>query len=380
MVTVQAGSHVYQLLQLLAISVEIPASLLHLLGSERSIKDLVHKMESAQDIRFPPNESVLRTKLLSVSGQREKRNIRLTKSALPLLDGLHPGALEYYLRVSKNHQLSGGHYHIDRSHRVGEVIAMTMMAELEFRPYILPRLQNKVKNPIPFPKPSFYIARDFKENSYDEMDKTTFTRIVGAVFYPGGCYAVYNTRNAVMKWSGAGEFKVAALLTDLARRNAGLGEVNSTLLFSNDPAVALQTVLESDRNRTSSTGIHSIYRRVHFVPLSADGIKLLQILTLPDWNERMLDAFFETEQRPKGYSSFEYDARINGVYVFSHLDADLARLIRFREGLRLEAETKNQFEVLCYTWQRDFLKSYLGDRVKLKIYRTEVIQNAVQQA
>jgi len=378
MVTVQAGSHVYQLLQLLAVSVEIPASLLHLLGSERSIKDLVHKMESAQDIRFPPNESVLHTKLLSVSGQREKRNIRLTKNALPLLDGLHSGALEYYLRVSKNHQLSGGYYHIDRSHRVGEAIAMTMMAGLEFRPYILPQLQNKVKNPIPFPKPSFYIARDFKENGYDEMDKTTFTRIVGAIFYPGGCYAVYNTRNAVMKWSGAGEFKVSALLTDLARRNAGLGEVDSALLFGNSPAVALQTVLESTRSRKSSSGMDSIYRQVHFVPLNADGIKLLQVLTLPDWNERILDAFFETDQRPKGFSSFEYDARINGVYVFSHLDADLARLIRFREGLRLEVETKNQFEVLCYTWQREFLKSYLGDRVKLKIYRTEVIQNAVQ--
>jgi len=378
MVNVKAGSHVHQLLQLLAVAGEFPASSLHLLGSERVIKILIHKLEQMQDVRFSAEGQVYHTKVLQASGQRKMRTIRLFGGALPLLDELHTRAQSYYLNAFHQHKFSGGFYHIERNHRVGEAIAMAMMAELEFRPYILPQLQNRVKNPIPFSKSSFYIARDFKENSYDEMDKTTFTRIIGVIFYPGGCHAVYNTRNAMMKWSGAGEFKVAALLADLVRRNAGLCEVDSALLFGNDPAVALQTVLESDRNRTSSTGIHSIYRRVHFVPLSTDGIKLLQILTLPNWHERMLDAFFEPEQRPKGFSSFEYDARINGVYVFSHLDADLARLIRFREGLHLEAETKNQFEVLCYTWQREFLKSYLGDRVKLKFYRTEVIQNAVQ--
>ena len=375
MVTVKAGSHVYQLLQLLAVSAEFPASSLHLLGSERSLKDLVHRLESVQDIRFPPDASVLHTKVLTVSGQREKRNIRLGKNALPLLEGLHPGAMEYYLRVSKNHQLSGGHYHVDRSHRIGEAIAMAMMAGLEYRPYVLPRLQNKVRLPIIPDTPSFYIARDFKENSYDEMDKTTFTRIVGAIFYPGGCYAVYNTRGALMKWSGRGEFKMQSLLTDLARRNAGLRDVDSALLLCNNPHIALQTVLESDNSK--SMRMDSIYKHVYCIPLSADGIKLLQILTLPDWNEKILDAFFEPDQR-RSMGSMEYDGRIDGAFVFSHLDADLARMIRFREGLSLETETKNRFEVLCYTWQRKFLKAYLGDRVELKSYRTEVIQNAIE--
>ena len=44
-----------------------------------------------------------------------------------------------------------------------------------------------------------------------------FTRIVGTVFYPGGAYAVYNTRDAVMKWKDRGEFRVAQHLTELAQ-------------------------------------------------------------------------------------------------------------------------------------------------------------------
>jgi hypothetical protein len=69
----------------------------------------------------------------------------------------------------------------------------------------------------------------------------------------------------------------------------------------------------------------------------------------------------------------EYDAIVNGVYVFSHLDSDLARLIRFREGLRLEekglpwrTETERQFEVIGYPWQGEFLRAYLEGAAKLR--------------
>ena len=182
MVTVKEGSHAYRLLQLLAVAGEFPASSLHLLGKERVVKELVHRLESVQDIRFPPNESVLHTKMFTVSGYREMRTVRLSRGALPLLDGLHPEARAYYLRATRNHQLAGGVHHVGRNHRVGEAIALAMMAGLEFRPYALPKLHQGVIARQAFPKPSFYIARDIKGSEFDDMDKTMFTRIVGAVF------------------------------------------------------------------------------------------------------------------------------------------------------------------------------------------------------
>ena len=370
----KAGSHTHQLLQLLAVSTEFPAASLHLLGSMRSIKDLVHRLESVQDIRFPSSDAVYQTKLLSVNGYRDKRNIRLSKNALPLLDELYPGALEYYLRVSQNHQFSSGHYHVGRNHRVGEAIAMAMMAGLEFRPYALPQLRKGVIRRVIPANPSFYIARDIKGNECDNTDKTVFTRIVGMVFYPGGCHTVYNTRDAVMKWSGKGEYKAAYHFSELARCNAGLRDVHSALLLGNDPNIALQTIMESDKAQKKPMRFDSIYHRIHFLPLNSNGTRLLQILTLQDWNERILDTLFETEQRQTGV--MEYDACINGAFVFSYLDGDLARLIRFRNGLR--TETKRQLEVLCYPWQCEFLRSYLGDRVILKTMSMEVLYNAIQ--
>jgi len=258
---------------------------------------------------------------------------------------------------------------------------MAMMAGFECRPYELPKLQRGVIARKTFPRPSFYIARDIKGSEFDDIDKTMFTRVVGAVFYPGGCYAVYNTRNAVMKWSGTGEIKAQIFLSSLNRCNANPHDVNSALLLGNSPTVALQTILESDKtkNLRNSSRFDKIYQQVHFIPLNSDGIQLLQILTLLDWNEKILGAVFESDERRTGYGSFEYDARINGRYVLSHLDSDLARLIRFRECVRYETETRpgTKFGVVCFPWQEDFLRIYMEGLVGFRVIKPEDLWNAI---
>ncbi len=61
----------------------------------------------------------------------------------------------------------------------------------------------------------------------------------------------------------------------------------------------------------------------------------------------------------------EYDASIGGTCVFSHLDGDIARLIRFREAMQPGA---GSFEVLCFDDQAPFL-STLVPHITLKNHR-----------
>ena len=89
-------------------------------------------------------------------------------------------------------------------------------------------------NPSSIPvseRPSLYLARDLKKINASEQNKTMFTRTVGALFYPGGCYAIYNTRSSIMKWSGMGEFKSRLSLQEIARLNAGIETVDSAVLM-----------------------------------------------------------------------------------------------------------------------------------------------------
>lgn len=66
------------------------------------------------------------------------------------------------------------------------------------------------------------------------------------MFYPGGCYAVYNTRVAAMKWKGMGEFKVLHSLTEVARLNGGVSHLDGALLFGKSYETALETLNSSD--------------------------------------------------------------------------------------------------------------------------------------
>ena len=373
MIAVRPGSHMYNLLSLLSISGEFPSSSLSILGNVRVVKALVHKMEAVQNIRLNYDNTILKTKLLQLSGKGNMRTIRLSKNALAILNEIHPAAHGYYLASFPDNRFTGDKYRIRRNHRVGEAIAVCMMAGIESAPYKLPKLQKEsICHVIP-EIPCYYIARNFKKIYEAELNKTIFTRVTGLLFYPGNAYAVYNTRDAVMKWSGLGELKAKQELSEIVRMNAGLDEVTSAVLFGASQDIALKTLIESDKSRKKQVRFDRIYHNIHFVPLNQNGINLVKILTLPDWNEKLMSLLFSSEMRPKGHGSIEFDAYWDGKYIFSHLDGDIARLIRLGETLQCQ---KLPFEVLCFPWQYEFLKGYLDPAVILKqIQMSAVLQN-----
>ena len=213
-------------------------------------------------------------------------------------------------------------------------------------------------------RPSLYLARDLKKINASEQNKTMFTRTVGALFYPGGCYAIYNTRSSIMKWSGMGEFKSRLSLQEIARLNAGIETVDSAVLMGESEMTAMDTLLESERTHRPEFRFDSIYQHVHFVPLNEFGASLLRLLTIENWNNRLMDLLFDADVRSYGRGTLEYDAYIDGKYVLSHLDGDLARLIRFREAIRIQ---NGVFEVLCFPEQMQLLREYLPPEVTLKV-------------
>lgn len=207
------------------------------------------------------------------------------------------------------------------------------------------------------------------------MNKTMFTRMVGALFAPGSCFAVYNTRNAAMKWSGMGEFKALHSLIELARLNAGITRSDSAVLLGESEEIALRTLLESDKSRRLQFRFDSIYRHIHFIPMDSDGICQLRILSVPDWKEKLLDLLFEPEVRSYDRGLFEYDVCVDGAYILSHLDGDIARLIRFREAV---AGQSGRFEVLGFSHQAQLLKEYLGQAAAVKTIPMDAVEEGLE--
>ena len=363
MLTIRTGSHVHRLITVLGLAGEYPVRSLGVLGNERTLKALVNRLSFVQDLRNPDTGERMRVKLLQLTGAGNAKAIRLCKGALPILEWIHPDAYGYYMAAFYNHRFPGGMAHRDRNFRVAEAIGMSLEAGIETKPYLLPILQNRSILRVTPDIPTFYLARDFKKINPAEQNKTMFTRIIGTMFFPGGCYAVYNTRSAAMKWNGMGEFKALHSLMELSRMNAGVQSVDSAILLGESYDTALTTLLESEKNRRLELRFDGIYRHIYFVPMNVDGIRQLKLLTLPDWNEKLLELLFDPDIRSYNRGFMEYDASIGDTCVFSHLDGDIARLIRFREAM--QTSTKH-FEVLCFEDQVPFLRSYLDPQVTLK--------------
>lgn len=372
MIHFRPGSQVWQLITLLSFVGELPYQSLSLLGSERVYKALVSRLTTVQTFRNFQTDAEMTVRLLTVSGKRHNKTIRLYKAALPILDWLYPCAYGYYMDSFWNHRFPGDAAHWERNHRVAETAAMCMRAGIEARPYLLPMLQNETRCMVTPEYPSLYLGRDIKRVGQTEMNKTMFTRMTGAIFSSANCYAVYNTRDAVMKWSGMGEFKALHSLMEIARLNANISSIDAAVLFGRSEDIALKTLLQSDKSRRMEFRFDSIYRHIYFIPMNEAGIRQLRLLTLPDWKEKLLDLLFYPETRSFDRGLFEYDACINGVYVLAHLDGDIARLIRFRDAIECQPVA---FEILCFPHQVDFLQEYLGANAGVKIIDPALIES-----
>lgn len=374
MITIRQSSRTSELLTLLSYVGEFPYSDLFLLGSKESWRKLLAKLTQQQEYRLPDSNERFTCKLLKLSGKGNAKTIRMTKAAVSILERLDPEAACYYTQTYLRYNPQGSALRIDRAHRVAEAIAFVRWAGIETNPCSLPQLQMvAIKKVVPN-EPSFYISNELKYVGDDDVNKTSFSRVTGALFYPGGCYAVYNSRDQMMEWNGKGESKLIVHLSEIARMNASIAGVNSAILLGASYKTADLTLRALARVRKPANRFDKIYDCLHFIPMDLFGARLLRLLTLPDWKESVLDLLFEEEDRSFAKGNFAYDAYEDGVYVLSFLDSDIARLASFRDSTLGQ---KFKLKIICFPEQAEFLRGYLGYHVHLMTVTMSQIEDAL---
>ena len=373
MITIRPGSHVHTLIMMLSFVGEFPVCSLHLLGSFRSYRDLIRKLTQEQEFRIPGFEDRFACRLLTVSGKQKYKTVRFHKSGLPVLEALNPDAYQYYLESFREHSFSGNQNHVDRNHRVAETAVMCLRAGIEARPTEAAYLMSNEVRRLQVQKPYFYLARELKQVNEYELNKIRFTRLAGAIVYPGGAYAVYNNRDQMLNWMGEGERKIRnhlhSIFTPMQSFSYPLRQ--AAVMLGNSYDVALDMMEELRNTQKMDNGLFATYTNIFFIPMDDFGVRLLRILTLTNWYERLQQGLFKWEVRSFGKGSFTYDAYQNGIFFLSFLDGDLWRLFRFREAI---LSREGNFCVYCFHEQVDFLRRYLGDRIRLATVSIESVE------
>ena len=372
-IVIQEGSQIAKLLEILMIVGEFPMSSISLLGCYQTQMHLIKKATQLYDYYNKKTKEHYTTRLLTIVGKGRQKSLRMLAGAELILDWL--GLLKDYKLLNENRKFSGDLEYRQRVHRVAEGYAMAYAAGLEINPMRMPKLQmEKIRNFFG-DRQCFYGSKHLKEVETLAMSKNVYTRIIGAVFSKENVYAIYNTRGETMKWCGAGERKAYINLEEVSRMNAGLHRIKSAILFGKSSETALNILNKTTKTKRLEFCFDGIYFHIHFIPLDANGVRLLRLLCIEDWKEELLTALFPDEMRSYDKGGFEYDASIGRKFIFAFFDGNIARLQRFRFAAE---RTDGEYEVLCFPFQVEIVKGYLGDLAKIRTVKLEIIENALE--
>ena len=375
MIYIRQCSLVYELLTFLSYVGEFPFGSIPLLGNYETYRKLISKLSQEQTYRIPGNSKTISGRLLNISGTKQLKTIRLSQKGVEVLSLVNPDAAFYYDRVYRKANLSSAASRIDRAHRLAETTALFRLAGVETSPYQLPSLQTESFEMTYSERSAFYTSHELKHFGRDGVNKVAFSRITGMLFAPGGCYPIYNSRDTRMEWNGLGEGRVRLHLEGAVRMNfSDNAELESAMMLASGYDIAKLTLAFLGNVNKVQNRFDQIYKHLHFIPMNAFGIRLIKLLSLPDWNEMLLELLFDEEELATTGASFGYDAIRDGVYMFSFLDSDIFRLNAFWDVVRYQ---KYKASVICFPEQVPFLRDLLRDKVSLQTVTMDMVENAI---
>lgn len=111
----------------------------------------------------------------------------------------------------------------------------------------------------------------------------------------------------------------------------------------------------------------------------------LSILGNPRTMRELIHRLEDRQEIEASWSGKRYCARLLSISgkrgpmrnILSHLDGDLARLVRFR--LAAIEDKERRYEAICYPWQLEYVKPFLGERIELKLIDPARIAAALQR-
>lgn len=343
----------YELLELTALSGELPANQLSRLSGGESYKAAVITTLKHQ-------------KLLKTYYRDGLRGYRLTAQAKKLLYEKNPERFLFYLTgaVDTNHVKSEITRRL-RLHRIAETTITMKNAGITIfrdeRPAVFAPVWNE---DVHIRSPSFFNSREIKELG-TVFAKIRGARSVGVLLTENEIFAVYNLGNALMKWEYKSEMRTKALLkTVLCRERLPYQYSPDSvrgLIFSNTMELAYDLLTNGGGKQYFV--LDGSYESFCFLTNDRRGEVVLKLFCYPKLAES-LDKILTDDLEPAqpGFT-IENDAMEDGNPVLLCYTCDLPRIKRFHSALLLQ---NKRGTIICFDYQEETLRRYCGDAVRFQ--------------
>lgn len=343
----------YELLELTAISGELPVRQLSRLSGGESYKAAVVTVLKQQ-------------KLLKTYYRDGLRGYRLTAQAKGLLCEENPERFLFYLTgaVDTNHVKSEITRRL-RLHRIAETTVTMKNAGVtvfrDERPAVFAPFWS---GDIHIRSPSFFNSREIKELG-TIFAKIRGARSVGVLLTEREIFVVYNLGNALMKWEYKSEMRTKALLKTVLCRER-LPEQYSPdsvrgLIFGDTMELAYELLTNGGGKQYFV--LDGNYESFCFLTNDRKGEAVLRLLCNPELAEGLNEILTGDLEPARPGFTVENDAMEGGNPVLLCYTCDLPRIRRFQSALQLQ---NRRGTIICFDYQAETLRRYCGDTVRFQ--------------
>lgn len=340
----------YQLLELIAISGEFPASeLKRVPGSSSYQQKIIAALKRDKMIRLYSRDGV--------------RGYRLTGKAKQMLLAVNRSQFAFYLEGrSETNTLKSEMTRRLRLHRIAQTYLTMYLAGISiFRNQKKPLFSSDGQDPAPI-SPSFYSSREIKEKG-QEFAQSRGTRSVGALFSSEQTFLVFNGDFKTSSYRV--ELRMKALLTHkICRKFLHQQNEISGLLLGENMELAHKILSESEGSQRNYLLLDGNFPHFYFATHDTFGETLLRLLVSAEKRQWLNQILLEDLSPPNLNLAIEHDGLdADGAPVLFAYDFDLPRLVRYRASIQLHSGTGS---LICFDYQKEVLKKYFGDLVTIK--------------
>ena len=355
---IRKGVQAYEILKLIGYVKEYPRRNLKLLAGEnqwviRAVRKLV-------------NEGYIK-----IGTIRKTRTLRLPKKGR---QALVDAGVHFKMQISGVNQ-SGNVLSVERAHRIAEVITVCKRAGIKVYP------EELAPEHLSGGPPSLWLSSALRAEAHLKDSKIT-SGYIGVLSIGNTGYIVYNTGRKLMFWPTAVEYQVqASIYTGYAKkvdRFLVFGEPNSIVTLNDKNGKRRSTLLPGifQNENTQQIRVDNGMQHLHFIELSENGIRLLQLMQDEYWMQLTYFILSEEEIEGKPNDIVCDGKHADGRPILLLFDMDLVRLKMFIS--RITESGILAAKILCFDWQKESISKLIGDvaKIELDFYSFEQIEHA----
>lgn len=353
------GTQAHQLLQLIAISGELPIfQAKRLIGDGRYFEKVITTLRG--------------NGWITTYGKNKLFGYRLTRTAKTRLLAWNTQRFEFYVTGNTviNHVRSEYTLRL-RLHAMSGVYVTMLSAGvslfLDDKPDVF---YPHTGSPLDLPdiaEPAFYSSREIKEMGIDTAG-IRGARAVGMLLTPGDLFITYSDIGGLLKIDYKPEMRMKAIArTTLCGHRLSHQYTPDNirgLLFGESMELAARLLCESQKNTRNFFMFDSGYDHFHYLTNDERGEVILRILCDPGLHNMLFRVLSIGLLARNPGSVFENDANDeNGHPILFAYDCDLLRISRFNRALLTHEGTGT---LICFDFQADALRRFCCETVVIK--------------